>query len=151
MLNECLRRHDGVVTLQQTRELGMTRQAVNRRVQSGQWLQLSRGVYFVDDRPFTDAARVRAAVWSYGTNPVASGLAAAWWHGLTKFAPAVVEVTVPRSSSGRCRAGSRLRRRDLDPADVVTVRALRVTAPPLTVLEAAIKQSGGIKLMDRAL
>ena len=62
---------------------------------------MAPGVYFVDDRPFTDAARIRAAVWGYGVKAVASGLAAAWWHGLTKFAPDVVEVTVPRDSNGR--------------------------------------------------
>ena len=33
-------------------------------------------MFFVDDRPFTDEARVRAAVWGYGVEAVASGLAA---------------------------------------------------------------------------
>src|SRR5512139_3962549 len=100
----------------------MTRQAVNRRVLSGQWRQLSRGVYLVDDRPFTDEARIRAAVWGYGVDAAASGLAAAWWHGFTQFAPDVVEATVPRNSSGRRRPGSRVRRRDLASQDVVIKR-----------------------------
>lgn len=129
----------------------MTRQAVNRRVRSGQWRQLSRGVFFVDDRPLTEAARIRAAVWGYGPRAVASGLAAAWWHGFTRFAPADVEVTVPRSSSGRCRAGSRLRRRDLAPADVVEQDGLAMTAPALTAVEAAVRRGGGPKIMDTAL
>jgi very-short-patch-repair endonuclease len=124
---------------------------VNRRVQSGQWRQCSRGVYFADDRPFTDAARIRAAVWSYGERAAASGLAAAWWHGLTRFAPEIVEVTVPRDSSGRRRPGSKRRRRDLASADVVERRGLRATALPLTVVEAAVRQRGGAKLMDWAL
>ena len=82
---------------------------------------------------------------------MASGLAAAWWHGLTRFAPDVIEVTVPRDSNGRCRAGSRLRRRDLAPADIVERTGLRVTALPLTVVEAAARRGGGAKLMDSAL
>jgi very-short-patch-repair endonuclease len=82
---------------------------------------------------------------------LASGLAAAWWHGLTRFAPDVIEVTVPRDSNGRCRAGSRLRRRDLAPADIVERTGLRVTALPLTVVEAAARRGGGAKLMDSAL
>jgi very-short-patch-repair endonuclease len=151
MLNEYLRRQDGVLTLKQAGQIGLSKQAVNRRVRSGQWRQCSRGVYFVDDRPFTDAARIRVAVWSYGERAAASGLAAAWWHGLTRFAPEIVEVTVPRDSSGRRRPGSKPRRRDLAPADVVERRHLRATALPLTVIEAAVRRRGGAKLMDWAL
>jgi very-short-patch-repair endonuclease len=151
VLNEYLRRQDGVLTLTQARQIGLSKQSVNRRVQSGQWRQCSRGVYFVDDRPFSDAARVRSAVWSYGQQAVASGLAAAWWHGLTSFAPDTVEVTVPRDSSGRAHPGSKPRRRDLAVADVVQRKHLRVTALPLTVVEAAVRQRGGVRLMDTAL
>jgi very-short-patch-repair endonuclease len=108
-------------------------------------------VFFVDDRPFTDAARVRAAVWGYGLDAVASGLAAAWWHGLTKFAPEVVEVTVPRTSHHPHRDGVRMRRRDLARDDVVERNALRVTELALTVVEAAVRFRGGAVLMDSAL
>ena len=151
MLNEYLRRHDGVLTTEDARDAGLSKHAVNRRVRTGEWRQCARGVYFVDDRPFTDAARVRVAVWAYGANAVASGLAAAWWHGLTRFAPSVVEVTMPRNGSGRKRAGSRLRRRDLAAADVVERRGLRLTALPLTVVEAAVRKRGGVMLLDSAL
>ncbi|MDZ4234886.1 MAG: DUF559 domain-containing protein, partial [Dietzia sp.] len=125
--------------------------AVQRRVQSGRWRRCARGVYFVDDRPFSDAARIRAAVWGYGSRAAASGLTAAWWHGLTRFAPAVPEVTVPRGSHGRRHEGTRVRRRDLDPADVVDVEGMRLTSLPLTVVEAAAQRGGGAKLMDNAL
>jgi very-short-patch-repair endonuclease len=78
-------------------------------------------------------------------------VATAWWHGLTKFAPDLVEVTVPRNSHGRRRDGIRVRRRDLAPADVVERKGLRVTALPLTVVEAAVRRGGGAPLMDSAL
>lgn len=151
MLDDYLRRQDGVITLAQARRAGISHEAVRRRLRSGHWRRCSRGVYFVDDRPFTDAARVRAAVWGYGANAAASGLAAAWWHELTKFAPEVVEVTVPRNSHGRNRNGCRVRRRDLKRADIVEHRGVRVTALPLTVVEAAVMGRGGAKLMDTAL
>jgi very-short-patch-repair endonuclease len=108
-------------------------------------------VFFADDRPFTDAARVRAAVWGYGVEAAASGLAAAWWHGLTRFSPEVVEVTVPRTSHHPHRDGVRMRRRDLARADVVERNALRVTELALTVVEAAVRLRGGAVLMDSAL
>src|SRR5690349_5750750 len=98
---------------------GLSQDAIDRMVRAGRWRRCSRGVYFVDDRPFTDAARIRAAVWGYGRDAAASGLAAAWWHGLTRFAPEIAEVTVPRGMRPRRRPGIRLRRRDLPPADVV--------------------------------
>lgn len=151
MLNDFVRQQDGVITLAQAGRAGLSQDSINRRLRSGLWLRCSRGVYFVDDRPFDDAARIRAAVWGHGDHAVASGLAAAWWQKLTQFAPNIVEVTVPRTGNGRNHLGSRVRRRDLDPADVVIERALRVTALPLTVLEAAVRQRGGAKLMDAAL
>lgn len=151
VLDDYLRDHDGVITLAHARAAGLSHDAVNRRVRSGRWLRCSPGVFFADDRPFTDSSRIRAAVWSYGPNATASGLAAAWWHGVTRFAPEVVEVTVPKVSNHRRRAGIRTRRRDLAPTDVVERKGLRVTALPLTVVEAAARRGGGAKLMDSAL
>lgn len=151
MLDKYLREQDGVIRLAQARDAGLSLQAVQRRVRSGKWRRCARGVYFVEDRPFTDAARVRSTVWGYGGDAAASGLSAAWWHGLTRFAPDIVEVTVPRNNHGRTHHGSRLRRRDLAPVDVVVRERLRVTALALTVIEASIRHRGGVKLMDSAL
>lgn len=151
MLSDYLRRHDGVITYDQARAAGLSRRTVQRRVQSGLWRRCGRGVYFVDDRPFSDAARIRAAIWGHGERAVASGLTAAWWHDLSRFAPAVAEVTVPRDSHGRRHDGTRVRRRDLDPADVVELKGLQVTSLPLTVVEASVHRGGGARLMDNAL
>jgi very-short-patch-repair endonuclease len=151
VLDDLLRRHDGVITLAQAHDAGLSEQAVRRRVRAGHWRRCSAGVYFVADREFTDAARVRAAVWGYGHSACASGLAAAWWLELTRFPPDVIEVTVPRNSHGRCHTGSRARRRNLSRLDVVECRGLRVTALPLTAIEAAVRRGGGPKLMDEAL
>ncbi|HEX2284499.1 MAG TPA: type IV toxin-antitoxin system AbiEi family antitoxin domain-containing protein, partial [Mycobacterium sp.] len=60
MLDDYLRRQDGVLTLAQAKRAGLSQDAVNRRLRSGRWRRCSPGVYFVNDRPFTDAARVRA-------------------------------------------------------------------------------------------
>jgi very-short-patch-repair endonuclease len=151
VLDDYLRRHDGVITLAQARLCGLSRYAVDRHVRSGKWLRCSPGVYFVDDRPFTAAAHIRATVWGYGPKAVGSGLAAAWWHGVTMFAPETVEVTVPKVSNHPHRRGARLRRRDLERADIVERKGLQVTALPLTVIEAAVRQRGGVNIMDSAL
>jgi very-short-patch-repair endonuclease len=151
VLDDYLRRHDGVITLSRAQQAGLSRHAVNRRGRAGLWRRCSPGVFFVDDRPFTDAARVRAAVWGHGPVAAASGLAAAWWQGLTRFSPEVVEVTVPRTSHHPHREGVRMRRRDLTQADVVERNALRVTELALTVVEAAVRLRAGAVLIDSAL
>lgn len=150
VIDDYLRRHDGVITLAQAERCGMSRYAVQRRVRSGHWKQCSRGVYFVDDRPFTDAARIRAEVWSYGSAATACGVAAAWWHNIISSAPDHVEVTVPLTKGSRSRWTSSVRRRDLAPADIVLRRSLRVTAIPLTVLE-AVASTHSRAIMDSAL
>jgi very-short-patch-repair endonuclease len=151
MLADLLCRHDGVITFDQAVGCGLSKYAIHRRVQSGVWRRCSRGVFFVADRPFTDAARIRSTVWGLGAQATASGLAAAWWLELTRFAPDVVEVTVPRVSNHPRRPGTRVRRRNLCAADVIERGGLRVTAMPLTVIEAAVRRGGGPKLMDSAL
>ncbi|GAA2414902.1 DUF559 domain-containing protein [Mycolicibacterium llatzerense] len=151
MLDDYLRRHDGVITRAQALTAGISDDAISRRVRSGHWLRCAPGVFFVDDRPFSDAARIRSAVWSYGPTATASGLAAAWWLGVTHYPPETVEVTVPKVSNHRKRDGIRVRRRDLLSQDTIERGGLRVTALPLTVIEAAARRGGGAKLMDTAL
>jgi very-short-patch-repair endonuclease len=151
VLSNVLREQDGVITIAQARRAGLSLQSVQRRVQAGAWRRCGRGVYFVDDREFGDRARIRTAVWGYGDRATASGLAAAWLHKLTQFAPDIVDVTMPRTGHGRCHDGTRLRRRDLDPADISAIRGIRVTARVITILETAIIRPGGAELMDRAL
>jgi very-short-patch-repair endonuclease len=151
VIENYLRRHDGVITLAQARRVGISEYAVRRKVRSGQWRRCGTGVYFVDDRPFTAAARLRAAVWARGPQAVASGLAAAWWLDLMTLEPRVVEVTVPRTASGRAGPGIVIRRRELCDEDIVEDRGLRVTGLALTVLEASARRGGGPKIMDTAL
>ncbi|AQA02454.1 hypothetical protein BVC93_08400 [Mycobacterium sp. MS1601] len=151
MIDEHLRCHDGVITLAQAMACGLSPSAVARRVRSGHWKRCGPSVFFADDRPFTTAARIRSQVWSYGPRAVAFGLTAAWWHELTVRPPELVEVTVPRGSNGRRRSGTRLRRRDLKPTDVVERNGLLVTSLDLTALEAAVSRGGGPVVMDTAL
>ncbi|CAJ1509950.1 type IV toxin-antitoxin system AbiEi family antitoxin domain-containing protein [[Mycobacterium] burgundiense] len=145
MEDHLLRSHDGVITLAQAREAGLSKDAVRRRVQSGRWRRVARGVYFADDRPFTAAARIRAAVWGHGADAVASGAAAAWWHDLSTSVPDVVDVTLPRTAHSRKHPGTRIRRRDLCAKDIVERRGLRVTSLPLTAVE------NSARVLDRAL
>jgi hypothetical protein len=150
-LDDYFRENDGVITLAHARKTGMSNDAVNRLVRAGRWRRMTPGVFLAEHHRLTDAARIRVAVWSYGLEAGACGLAAAWWLDLTTFAPDIVEVTVPRDRRLVHRAGTRLRRRDLMHPDVIERRGLRVTAADLTIIEAASRPGGGARVLDSAL
>lgn len=151
MIGDVLSTQDGVITGAQAAACGLSRQTLDRRVRSGAWERRAPNVYFVADREFTDRARVRCAVWGSGTGAAAAGLTAAFWLGIEPDLPEILDVTTPRTGRSHALSGTRLRRRDLAFSDVIVREGVRVTAVPLTVLEAAADSAGGARIMDRAL
>ncbi len=153
LIEELAESRDGVLTVDEALRGGLTLRQVQHRVRTGQWTKLYPGVYLVGRRELDQRASTRAAVAWAGSGAVARGLTAAWWWRLRDWSPAAAEVTVPRTRSRRLPAGVVLRRRNLDPVDLVVLRGLPVTALPLTVLDAAaaLGNDSGRPLVDRAL
>ncbi|WP_345412536.1 type IV toxin-antitoxin system AbiEi family antitoxin domain-containing protein [Pseudonocardia xishanensis] len=148
-LARLLARQDGLITLAQAAEHGISRRSVGRRVESGVWTRVAPRVHLVHGERFAPAVRVRAAsLWSEG---VVCGMAAAWCHDLVDRPGPIVEVTVSRSRHPGRVEGVRVRRRDLDPRDVTRRRGMAVLAAPLAVLEVAIAVPDGATLVDSAL
>lgn len=137
------------MTLSQAAQHGINRAAVQRRVASGAWIRVGRGVYFVADRPATPRARLRGIVFELGDDAVVAGPTAAWWHGILARPPATTTICVPRGRHGIRRAGLSLIRRDLDPSDVRRRKGLVVTSIPMSVLDAAVLD--GAAVLDHAL
>ncbi|MFD4266621.1 DUF559 domain-containing protein [Rhodococcus sp. NPDC058481] len=150
-VHSTMARQDGVITLHQSLESGMSDSAVSRRVASGEWRRVCTGVYLRADRPHTAAVRLRAAVYGSGPDAVAFGPSAAWWLGLIENPPTRCDVNVPQRRTVRSRKDVRVRRRDLEWPDVGNVKSLPCTELPLTVLEAAVELRAGSVMMDRAL
>lgn len=144
-------RQDGVVTRRQAIACGLTVAAVDHYVQCGEWRSVSPGVYLRADRERTPAVRLRAAVYVAGEGATAWGPSAAWWHGVLDRAPKQQFVTVPHRRVVKAPEGVQMRRRDLLPEDVTSLRGLRVTGLPLSVVEAAVELDGGSVFLDRAL
>ncbi|WP_040526750.1 type IV toxin-antitoxin system AbiEi family antitoxin domain-containing protein [Gordonia paraffinivorans] len=148
-----LRRHalgrDGVFTIGDAVEHGLTRSGVHRRLKAGLWTPHSRGVYTLADHPVTARTRARLAVAAAGKNAVLSGLGAAWWHKIVDDPPKRFTVTAPRSRHGTRIEDVRVRYRTLDDAETVTRDHLPITCLPLTVLEAAVE--GDSQILDNAL
>ncbi|AZZ83093.1 hypothetical protein C5O27_20200 [Gordonia alkanivorans] len=148
-----LRRHalarDGVVTIAEALEFGMTKSGVHRRVDSGLWTPQSRGVYTLADHPVTARTRARLAVAEVGRGAALSGLGAAWWHGIVEDPPKKLTVTAPRSRHAKSVDGVRIRYRALEDAETVTRDDLLVTSLPLSVLEASVEKDSTV--LDAAL
>lgn len=141
--------HDGVFTLAQAKESGISAEAARRRVASGEWIRVTRSVYRVADRLLDDRMHARIAVLSAGPGAALCGGSAAWWHGLITHPPSTITVITPHGRRGRPVPGARVWHRTLDTADLTVVDRLRVTHVPLTVLDAAVDI--GVRVMDNAL
>src|SRR5215218_3504406 len=145
-------RQAGVISRRQALALGMSGDAVDRRISGRRWRPLHPRVYLTEGQRLTAEARVRAAMLWAGDGAVLSGLAAAWWWGLVADAPPVISITVPRKRNPGSHRGVRIRRRALAPLDLDAARDVAAVARPLAVLEAAVElgDAGGV-FLDRAL
>jgi very-short-patch-repair endonuclease len=151
-LDDILARQSGVISRDQAVAAGLSRHAVDHRLRLRRWRPLHPRVYLANGHRYDDEVRVRAALLWAGEGAVLSGVAAAWWHGMTARPPVTVGLTVARRRHPRSRPGVSLRHRELGAEDLVERRDLTVTAPPLTALEAAVELGGhGSLLLDRAL
>jgi putative AbiEi antitoxin of type IV toxin-antitoxin system len=128
-------RQHGVVTLEQLLSVGLSREAVKRRVKKGLLHRVHRGVYRVGHRAPSVEARYMAAVLACGERAVLSGLAAAFLYGLVKAGPPAPEVT---SVADRCVKGVVTHRvRRLDPRDLTRCRGIPTTTPARTLVDLA--------------
>lgn len=143
---EAFAAQDGIATLNQLRGAGLTDTAIRARLASGELVRITRGLFRTRHHPHTDRTGVRVAVILAGG--AADRTTALYWHGMVDAPPETVTVTVPPERRLRQAAGYRIetRRRWLDPADIVQVDGLSVTAEPLSVLEVC-----DARTMDRAL
>ena len=92
-------RQHGVVSGRQLRSLGLTRDAVRRRVESGRLIRLHRGVFAVGHAALTADARRLAAVMACGPESMLSHRAAGALHYLLPPGQRL-ELTVPRGRKG---------------------------------------------------
>lgn len=149
LLHHTLTEHGGVITLDEACAAGLSATMISDRVWARRWLRVAPRTYLVAGHRCTDEVRARAAVSA--TGGVLHGVSAAWWHGMLEELGPEVHVTVPRAGNPRPRTGVRVRRRNLSPRDTVVLRDVWVTAPALSVLEAAVVLAQGSVFLDRML
>jgi len=151
-IGELLARQDGVLARRQAVGSGMTVGQIRTRLSSGRWVIVHPGVYRSTDHRAGTASRVRAAGLWAGGQSMLSGLAAAWWWGLTDVEPSTVDITTSPRRHLRARPGIRIIRRGVASADRAWLRAAPLTGLALSALTGAVALgTDGPALLDRAL
>ncbi|MEA2401436.1 MAG: hypothetical protein QOK00_1839 [Thermoleophilaceae bacterium] len=134
-LAELAGRQHGVVSGTQLRELGFTKYAVRRRVESRRLQRLHTGVYAVGHLALTVDSRRMAAVLACGPGALLSHRAAGSAQGLLTSSPQF-DVTAPRGRKPR--AGIVIHRsRLIHPEDRSLVRGIPVTSVARTLVDLA--------------
>jgi very-short-patch-repair endonuclease len=131
------RRH-GVISRRQLRDLGLSGDAIDRRVVSGRLHVVHRGVYAVGHTVLTVRGRWIAAVLAGGAKAVLSHASAAALWELRRSASATVDVSVTGRAGRMNRTGVRIHRpRTLKPTEVTTKDGIPTTTPARTILDLA--------------
>ena len=118
-------------------ELGLSSEAIERRLRSGRLVRLYQGVYTIGGTPPTAERRWAAAVLACGGGAVLSHLSAAALWKLSEKDPVVIDASLP-SRGRRTRDGVRVHRpRHLDPEDVTRHRGIPTTTVARTLIDCA--------------
>ena len=137
-LARLVRRQHGVVSRGDLRALGLSDDAIDRRVAAGRLHRLHRGVFAVGHTLLTGKGRSMAAVLACGDGAALFHASAADLLGIRRSDSAWIDVVVPTGAGRAKRAGIRLHRvRTLRADEVTTHDGIRVTTPARTLLDLA--------------
>ena len=124
----------GVIARDQLAGLGLSPDAIDRRVALGRLHVVHRGVYAVGHTVLGRTGRWMAAVLACGPDAALSHASAAALWGLHRGEPTIVDVTARRT--GRSRPGIRIHR-PRRPPEMTVRHGIRVTTPAHTILDMA--------------
>lgn len=143
-------RQHGVLSIEQLREAGIARGALQRRVESGRLHRVHRGVYAVGHPGISIQGRWMAAALAYGDEAVVSHQSAAALWELLRPREGLIDVSVPGRGGRQRRHGIRLHRCPALHRPVVTRRlGIPVTTPARTIHD--LRGAVSAKLLRRAI
>ncbi|MGK2948572.1 MAG: DUF559 domain-containing protein [Acidimicrobiales bacterium] len=127
----------GLITISDTRELGLTEHQRRHLVATGVLIRLSRPVFRHAGWPQTDEQRLLAAAWTVGKGAAVSHMSAAWLWQLDGVGAGAVEVAVAVSRCPVLHFGLVHRTRHLSAADTTAIGLIPVTTPERTLIDLA--------------
>src|SRR4051812_31679608 len=131
LVAELATKQHGVASMQQLIEIGLTRRAIARRLESGRLHQLYRGVYAVGHKRLTRRGYWMAAVLAAGDGAVLSHRSAAALWGLLPAPTTKIELTLPITR--RNRQNLVLYCKQLSPDEITTHEGIPTTTPSRTI------------------
>ena len=129
------RTQDGLITVEQARNAGLSARGARSRVEAGRWERSLRGVYRAADSPRSWRQDLLAACLAAGPAAVASHRSAAALWGLDGVGPGWVELTVSRPRAHRLPGVLVHRSTDLDPTMAIVRAGIPTTDPARTILD----------------
>jgi predicted transcriptional regulator of viral defense system len=128
---------NGVVSLEQLEEIGLTEDAVLKRVARGRLHRINKTVYSLTPRVMTERGKFMAAVLACGPDAVLSHRSAAYLWGLVDSWEGPIDVTAP-NRRGRSPDGVAAHRHgSLQPIDTTTRYGIPCTTVARTILDLA--------------
>lgn len=137
----------GVITRSQLRDIGLSDDAIDRRIAAGRIHAVHRGVYAVGHRVLTHGGRLRAALFACGPGAMLSHRSAAEVWGLLSGASAVIDVTVPTGGGRKQRRGIRIHRARVPQR--TTRSGMEITSVARTLVDVALGES--VHVLERAV
>jgi hypothetical protein len=126
----------GVVSRAQLVALGLSGQAIDRRVHARRLHVIHRGVYAVGHSVLTLEGRWLGAVLAGGTGAVLSHASAAAAWDLRLVGSGAIHVTIPSHAGRRRRTGIKVHRSiTLTPEETTTHRGIPITTPARTLID----------------
>lgn len=126
----------GLITRQQALHHGLGRTQVQRRLASGRWELVGRGVFRVAGTPTTPLQVAFAACLAAPDGARVSYLSAAAILGIWHAWPPIPHLTVPFGRSARL-ATAVVHRARLGPTDGIEVQGIPITSPARTLVDCA--------------
>jgi len=147
----------GLVARWQLLEIGLSREQIFRRLRSGHFRPVYRGVYAVGHRPRTRSSRFMAAVLAAGVGAVLSQASAAAHHEIRGWGGGPIHVTAPhrvRRDRRICAHQARLPADEIEVIDGIPTTGISRTLFDLAatagaeVFHAALRQAEQRRILD---
>jgi len=142
-----------LITLDQARDLGLSRRQIQHRLNEDVLARVHKGVYRYTSAPETREQHLLAACLAVGSHSAASHRSASAVHGLWLVPADLIEISLGRSQSPKLQGVRMHRLGDLNERWTLRVNGVPITTPARTLVDlGAVLPLGSVgRALDRAI